>query len=541
MYRQWTWLTSFLAVWIVMLTWHAAAFALSPDDLLVVYNPNMPESLETAEYYASKRGVPAGNLLGVAVEPFEEITHDEYERELAPAVRERVKRMQGQGRKPAVLLIYGMPLRVASGGLPIKYRDLISLSEEKQEELKHLILELLLQIDRLAAPPGHPVTRTKYIKKNHSTQDLLKMAEESLQAGRKILSRNSLPVLDKVQIATLMARLTGARPFETDSGKSRSNNAASPPWYTLLTMGKDLETFQGVLPENARSRAALIRLTGGLLEELKFWEHAAALYRRADSVASVDSELCMVLAGDYQKSMWLPNPFHPRFDDNQLIKNIRASRLMVCRLDGPDAQTVRRIIDDGLYAEQNGLRGKLYIDARGLGLTGRPGSYSWYERHLVNLSKIVSEYTTMEVVLDQSPELLPPQACKDAALYCGWYSLGRYVPCFEWQRGAVGFHVASAEAKTLRVRGRPVWCKSMLEAGAAATLGPVGEPFLTSFPLPDHFFPLLLEGRLPLLEVYFRTVPHISWKQTLIGDPLYRPFKAHPLLDSEMVKTWDMD
>ena len=538
---KWTWLTVLGAAWIAVLMWCNPVMALSPQDLLVVYNSNMPQSQETAEYYAKKRGIPAGNLLGVAVEPFEEITHDEYERELAPAVRKAAQDMRARGKKPSVLLVYGMPLRVASGGLPVNYPDITDVAEAKQEELKYLILELLLQIDHLAAPPDRPEIRTKYIQKNHSTQDLLHMAAESLQDGQNFLARNSLPVLDKVQMATLMARLTGAHPLDTTAGRDITAEPGKPiPWYTLLAIGRDLETFKGVLPENARSRAALIRLTGGLIEELKFWEHVGDLYKNPDPVASVDSELCMVLVPEYQKASWLPNPFLPEYDSHKLIENVRADRLMVCRLDGPDTDVVRRMIDDSLYAEQNGLNGTFYIDARGLGLTGRPGSYSWYERHLINLSKIITDHTSMEVVLDQTPELLPPHKCKNAALYCGWYSLGNYVPCFEWERGAVGFHVASAEAKTLKIRGRPLWCKSMLEAGAAATLGPVGEPYLNSFPLPDRFFPLLLEGNLTLMEVYFRTIPHLSWKQTLIGDPLYRPFKAHPALKTGIVRL-DLD
>jgi uncharacterized protein (TIGR03790 family) len=70
----------------------------------------------------------------------------------------------------------------------------------------------------------------------------------------------------------------------------------------------------------------------------------------------------------------------------------------------------------------------------------------------------------------------------------------------------------------------------MLEEGVAATLGPVTEPYLASFPLPDQFFSLLVTGKLTLLEVYFATVPSVSWMQILIGDPLYRPFKNHPAI-----------
>jgi hypothetical protein len=33
-----------------------------------------------------------------------------------------------------------------------------------------------------------------------------------------------------------------------------------------------------------------------------------------------------------------------------------------------------------------------------------------------------------------------------------------------------------------------------------------------------------------LLEVYFRTLPSVSWRQILIGDPLYTPFKKNPVM-----------
>ena len=72
--------------------------------------------------------------------------------------------------------------------------------------------------------------------------------------------------------------------------------------------------------------------------------------------------------------------------------------------------------------------------------------------------------------------------------------------------------------------------KRVLEEGVAATLGPVAEPYLFSFPLPDQFFPLLMTGKLTLLEAYFLTVPQVSWMQILIGDPLYQPFKHHPAI-----------
>ncbi len=64
----------------------------------------------------------------------------------------------------------------------------------------------------------------------------------------------------------------------------------------------------------------------------------------------------------------------------------------------------------------------------------------------------------------------------------------KYVDAFKWQPGAVGYHIASSECSTLKAAGSQVWCKMMLEKGVAATLGPVGEPYLQAFPPPEVFF-----------------------------------------------------
>jgi hypothetical protein len=33
-----------------------------------------------------------------------------------------------------------------------------------------------------------------------------------------------------------------------------------------------------------------------------------------------------------------------------------------------------------------------------------------------------------------------------------------------------------------------------------------------------------------LAETYYRTNPYNSWVMVLVGDPLYNPFKQHPML-----------
>ena len=59
---------------------------------------------------------------------------------------------------------------------------------------------------------------------------------------------------------------------------------------------------------------------------------------------------------------------------------------------------------------------------------------------------VVEKSGKMPVVLDEQERLFQPGEAPNAALYCGWYSVGKYVDAFTWARGAVGFHAASASA-----------------------------------------------------------------------------------------------
>ncbi len=245
-----------------------------------------------------------------------------------------------------------------------------------------------------------------------------------------------------------------------------------------------------------------------------------------DDRASVDSELALVLTGDYPLASWLPNPYYLGFQQ-QPTKLKRDEVLMVSRLDGPDPNTVSRLIDDAIATEKTGLQGRAYFDARWPAPPKEQqlSGYALYDASLHHAAEKISQTGRMPVQLDQRETLFQPGEAPQAALYCGWYSLTRYVDAFTWMRGAIGYHIASGECTTLKKPESQVWCKRMLERGIAATIGPVNEPYVQAFPLPELFFPLLTEGYLSLGETYLITLPFLSWQMVLIGDPLYQPFK----------------
>ncbi len=245
--------------------------------------------------------------------------------------------------------------------------------------------------------------------------------------------------------------------------------------------------------------------------------------------ASVDSEIALVLwKTPYPLAGWVENPYFLGFRDREDDIG-REAVLMVSRLDGPDPSVARRIIDDAIWAEAEGLNGRACFDARWAEppeAEREVSGYALYDRSIHRAAAQVRESGILDVTLDEAQPLFQAGDCPNTALYCGWYSLAAYVDAFTWARGAVGYHIASGECKTLKREGSRVWCKRILEDGACATLGPVGEPYVNAFPLPEIFFRFLVDGYLTLAECYLVSLPYLSWKMVLIGDPLYRPFAS---------------
>jgi uncharacterized protein (TIGR03790 family) len=233
---------------------------------------------------------------------------------------------------------------------------------------------------------------------------------------------------------------------------------------------------------------------------------------------------------------WQPNYLHYRYDRSP-IRSFRKT-FMVSRLEAPTLRITRDIIDRAVEVEQQGLTGKVYLDARGLAKLNdpvQPNSYADYDQALLRAAEMIDQHTDLDVVLDTQTELFAEGGCPEAALYCGWYSLANYRDAFEWRPGAVGYHMGSSEATTLRKADSQVWCKRMLEDGVTATLGPAYEPYISAFPRPDEFLALLLSGKYTLVEAYYRCLPFTSWTMVLVGDPLYSPFKVStPLRQDEI-------
>lgn len=496
--------------------------AVSPEDIIVVYNRNSTESREVAEYYASRRKVPDGNLTGIDATDSESISRESFNKRVLPNVRSAAARLRDLGRKPVILLVYGTPLRIEESE-EAGSRELKKLAERRLAEVSALAAALTSRLEELegAASKGGAT----------GTPALIARAEKAVFGANSLFNGSkSLPRVS-AEAGSIVYRLVGigniARNVIQQAGRKAEELKADNlvQWSMALLAEMDLSSFRGVTADNANERASIASAGLGLIGELRFWHDLANPIDIASMTsASLDSELAVAVSGAHRTGGWLTNPFNIQFDRNPGIAPAREDAVMAARLDGPTPEIAKRLVDDALWAEDNGLDGKLYIDAKSEGKDDN------YDARLRRLADMVREKGTMPVVIDTKEALFAPDCCPDAALYVGWYSLGKYVNSFRWKRGAVGFHIASAEAQTLRDRSSTVWCKRMLEDGVTATLGPVQEPYLQAFPQPDVFFPLLMSGKLTLVEAYYRSVPFLSWRMTLIGDPLYTPFRKNPVI-----------
>jgi uncharacterized protein (TIGR03790 family) len=390
----------------------SAAFALEPDEILVIANKDVAASGRIARYYCQMRSVPTKNILSLSLGTAlnDTISRDDYEKHLAGPIRKKLLAAQPPGKIRCLLTTYGVPIKVGPRGM------IIGL-EGRLKELKELARQ---QKDRLS---------------------------QLEQSG-----------------------LTGSPEYQQIS-------------HRLGQIQMDIDRISG-----------------------------------SQTDASVDSELSMLLFGIYELYQWQPNMLK-----GDLV-GLDFRILMVSRLDGPDYSTVKGLIDKAIAAEKTGLKGIAYIDSRGI--AHQRDLFGFFDQSLLNLAMFLRLRVGMPVKEEQTEKLFEPNSCPQTAIYCGWYSLRKYVDAFDFVDGAIGYHISSLEAVDLRDPNSTQWCPAMLVHGITATLGAVAEPYLHSFPKPDEFFSELLDGRC-LVEAYYNTNPFNSWRLLLIGDPLYTPFKKH--------------
>ncbi|MEY2548669.1 MAG: hypothetical protein QOD64_1251 [Verrucomicrobiota bacterium] len=245
--------------------------------------------------------------------------------------------------------------------------------------------------------------------------------------------------------------------------------------------------------------------------------------------ASVDSEVAALGAFSEQISGPLQNPY---FQSYRAIAEVDNSAvLLVCRLDAPQAATVRRMITDAVETEKIGLWGRAYIDGAHNSNSGLEVGDHWLVAARDQLHKV-----GIPLIYDDAPEIFPNSyPMTDCALYYGWYAGAMAGPFtqhdFQFVPGAIAVHIHSFSASTLHDENAN-WAGPLLSKGAAATIGNVYEPYLQLTTHLDVFNDRLLHG-FTFAESAYMATPIVSWMSVMVGDPLYRPYAAWLGLDEK--------
>jgi uncharacterized protein (TIGR03790 family) len=243
--------------------------------------------------------------------------------------------------------------------------------------------------------------------------------------------------------------------------------------------------------------------------------------------AAVDSELCLLPWRDPNRVLAGPstNPWFGTANSTQL--DPRNGLLMVTRLDGPNPEIARQLVDKAMEAETNGLWGRAYFDLRGL----TNGAYKKGDDWIAAAAGVAQNYG-FETVVDQQPETFSAAfPMSQIALYAGWYDgtvSGPFArPRVEFMPGAFAYHLHSFSAHTLRSTNS-WWSGPLLAAGVTATMGCIDEPYLDGTPSIGVFFDRWLLAGFTFGEAAYACQQTLSWQTTVIGDPLYQPFGRNP-------------
>ena len=244
--------------------------------------------------------------------------------------------------------------------------------------------------------------------------------------------------------------------------------------------------------------------------------------------AAVDADLA-VLPVSRLEAFTLTGPLASVFYNvtNALALHPTNGLLMVARLDGPTVEIARGLVDKAIEAESSGLWGRAYIDARGI----TNGAYKMGDDWMRAAAALTARLG-YETELNNQEALFPAGfPMSHVAFYAGWYdahpSGALAAATMEFMPGAFAYHLHSYSASTLRSASQ-YWVGPLLAKGATITLGCVDEPYLAGTPNIAVLLERMGFRRWTFGEAAYAAQASLSWQTTVVGDPLYRPFRQPP-------------
>ncbi|MBW8000394.1 MAG: TIGR03790 family protein [Planctomycetes bacterium] len=149
------------------------SMALEPEEILVIANGDIKESVELANYYCAKRNIPKENILLLSLGPKLNswIGRAGYEKKISSVVYNRLNSTEFIGKIKCLVTTYGIPFKVAGRGV-------IPGQEDTLKKLNNLLKITTDQLNRLKA---QSVSRTNKSLENQKKQVELKLSKLKLR------------------------------------------------------------------------------------------------------------------------------------------------------------------------------------------------------------------------------------------------------------------------------------------------------------------------------------------------------------------------
>lgn len=240
--------------------------------------------------------------------------------------------------------------------------------------------------------------------------------------------------------------------------------------------------------------------------------------------ASVDSELTMLLQGKYNLQGFVKNPAMGLDLTQSLAKNLLL--IPVGRLDGNSFEAAKNVLLSALKCEENGLRGRAYIDMS--------KKYKEGDERLQTSAKILQD-AGFDTSIDTSPSCMGFAKRFDAPVfYFGWYTSAPVAyfksDKMEFAQGASAQHIYSWSATNLK-NTSATWLPNLISHKAAVSFGYVCEPFLALTHDSKIYLKSLFAGNNAGIASLASQIG-LSWQDLTVADPLFEPLKKS--LDSQL-------
>ena len=503
----------------------AAPERVTPPEVLILYNSAWPDedgnhrsdSLDVAEYYAARRGIPRDQLLGLAVTEREsrsaELAYPDLFRRVLVPTRRRLAELAARGTQIHYLVTcYGMPLVVRTK-LDKQNEHPIWKPSDADADTRALGGWLVNVEENFQAgvavtgkpgPRGGPSARQGSGPLGGALDDIaLAWIRGAFERPDPPLSFKTLRAASPARRETYLVTHLGGETLEISRGlvdkalyaeRYLQNFAAQPahPYQGRVWLDHDGGTGAG-------HRSSLV---------------ATALWFEGLTPASVFSP------ANRAQPWYQGPPWDVRMDNAEREIGSRTSA---------DPSAPLHVATVSAAIERVDAAARVVTLAAG----GEPAPAAFFpigevvESSGGGRAEVVAVTSDRTLVVSTVARLNPGETLTwrqaaafpltDVMFYYGYYGLGQYHDVYQFPVGAVGSHMDSASV---------VWARAAMRRGITATAGAVTEPSSAGLPFMLSAFAALTSGH-DVAEAFYSAIPfNTRWNTVIFGDPLYAPFRS---------------